>query len=350
MKRILYTLAAVATFASCSNDELVEVTPKQAITFGNAFVENATRAIDPSVTTNTLQSFKVFGTVQGEAKKVNIYNGVEVKRGDNSSIVTYADGWYYDTQYTQYWIDGSAYEFIAFANDNGNITTDTDGMPIEVPYDATQQTDLLYAKKEAFKYEKVKANSDVVDFTFNHLLSKVMFTFENTIETNVAEDKELGIKPIMYTYKVSDIKITNANLKGIYYLNQDVTWKCTDDKARGDVTFGNITGEETTNTAIQVGKAEGEDSATSYYARFLIPNKYNDLKVTCTIETLLNGEVIKKENFSKDNLQVELKEGNAYNFVISKGAPGEVIKFKVTEVKGWEPKEGPNDTPITEKQ
>ena len=65
MKKLFFAIAALAVMTGCNNDELVEVTPKQAIAFGNAFVDNATRAIDPSITSETISSFNVYGTVQG---------------------------------------------------------------------------------------------------------------------------------------------------------------------------------------------------------------------------------------------------------------------------------------------
>ena len=62
MKKIFILLLAIATLAACNKSEVVDVNPGEAIQFGNAFVDNATKAIDPSITTLTLDGFTVYGT------------------------------------------------------------------------------------------------------------------------------------------------------------------------------------------------------------------------------------------------------------------------------------------------
>ena len=52
MKKFLFLAIAATAFASCSQDEVMEVAQKQAISFGEAFVGNATRSIDPSYGTS----------------------------------------------------------------------------------------------------------------------------------------------------------------------------------------------------------------------------------------------------------------------------------------------------------
>ena len=60
MKKSILGLAALALLASCNNDEELNSLAPEAITFGNPFVDNATRAIDPSYSgTKELTSIKV---------------------------------------------------------------------------------------------------------------------------------------------------------------------------------------------------------------------------------------------------------------------------------------------------
>lgn len=347
MKRILYTLAAVATLASCSNDELVEVTPKQAITFGNAFVENATRAIDNTLNTNTLTSFNVYGTVTGTGANegtVNIFNGVEVTKNSGEGYVSSSDGWGYSAANTQYWIEGNNYKFVAVVN--GNVTTGENSMPTTISYDATSQSDLLYAENVVTGYPNGVADG-TVKFTFDHLLSKVQFTFKNTMITNTAAVQGKG-DGVMYTYKVSDVKITNAYKGGTYAITNKVWNVTTGESSTSEVDFGNISNAtESTHatTAIAVGDIGKEASATSHYQRLLIPNDYKvsdtesgksgGLTITYTLETCLNGTVINTENCTINNVAVNLESGNAYNFIISKGNPGSEIKFSVEKVNEW---------------
>ena len=62
MKKLLISMLAVATLASCAKEETLSFDKGEAIQFGNAFVDNSTRAaVDPSYNTTTkpLTSFKV---------------------------------------------------------------------------------------------------------------------------------------------------------------------------------------------------------------------------------------------------------------------------------------------------
>ena len=71
MKKYLFlAVAATAMMASCSNDEVVEMAQGEAIAFDNAFIDKSTRSIDPSITTETLNEFKVYGCVAGQSYSI----------------------------------------------------------------------------------------------------------------------------------------------------------------------------------------------------------------------------------------------------------------------------------------
>ena len=67
MKRLFIAVLAVAALTACSKEETVNIDRGEAIAFGNAFVDNATRAIDPSYGENgaALTEFQVWGSVNG---------------------------------------------------------------------------------------------------------------------------------------------------------------------------------------------------------------------------------------------------------------------------------------------
>lgn len=342
MKKIFLTLALASAIVSCSKDTTLEVAEKSPIAFGNTFVENSTKAIDATITTTTLDQFMVYGSVSGTGSgegTVNIFNGINVTKTTKQAASTGAvivDDWWYEGAYTQYWIAGNNYKFAAVVNAD-NMTFDTDAnnknnMPTTITYDASTQKDLLYAEDIKNNYQTT--DGSVVEFTFDHLLSKVHFTFTNTITSNTDER--------MYTYLVEDIKITNAYKKGVYTIaNKNATpWIVTTGTNTGYVVeFGNITNADDNNdsaNAILVGAERGVASATSHKSMLLIPNDYQDLNFTFTIKTVLNNVVINTETISK-SVDVELLPGKAYNFSISKGAPGEVIKFKLDQVNTWTP-------------
>lgn len=345
MKKSVLIIAALAMFAACTKTEVVDMAPKTAISFGDSFVDNATRAIDATINTSTLDAFKVYGSVtwqdQGgsESNTVNLYSGVTVTKGTAAAGAVTSGDWWYEGAYTQYWIEGNAYKFAAIVN--GTAATfnkdanNVNNMPLTISYNAAEQDDLLYAEHSVPSYATA-AGSDVVKFTFSHLLSKVQFTFKNTMTSNTAAN--------MYTYRVSDIKITNAYMDGTYTIGTGV-WVA--DGTRAEVPFGNITHDaDTDETAILVGAARAEAAATSHYSKLLIPNTYTDLQITYTLETLLNGKVIDKDELVANPASITLEAGHAYNFVLSKGNPGDTIKFELQEVNAWNPATGGTDTPV----
>ena len=336
MKKILFALASVA-LVSCTQDEDLAVIAPEAITFNNAFVDNTTRAIDDFTQTgNTLPSFQVWGTTKGDetnAEIVPIFNNVTVSATRSEGSTT---TWGYGEAYTQYWINGNTYKFAAVFG-AGSVAV-TDGIPSKITYDATTQKDLLYAENDFGKYSKPEqGTTSPVEFTFSHLLSKVFFTVKNTIANNPTGN--------VYQYRVSNIQFTNAYLNGDFKVtsvtpatettSEVVNWEWSLSNPN-TVKFSNMSGN-TDQSPIIVGKVGGEEEATSHFARLVIPAAYNGdnkLHITCKIETLLNGSVIDVEDFSK-KIDHTFVAGYAYNFIISKGAPGEQIKFSVTKVNEW---------------
>ena len=84
MKKIILAAMALAALAACSKETTIDVV-REEIAFGNAFVDNSTKAeyaTDPSYSTTSgkgvaLEKFNVYGAVNG----VNIFNGNTVSRG-----------------------------------------------------------------------------------------------------------------------------------------------------------------------------------------------------------------------------------------------------------------------------
>ena len=317
MKKIFVSMLAVAALASCNNEEAIDQVAPEAIGFDNVFVDNATRTTDSSYSsTNLPTSFLVYGTTQGNetgAPIVPIFDGVTVSKNGNGT-------YQYDAAYTQYWIEGNAYNFAALVNADASKVTKTENMPSSVVYTADytaegNTADLLYATASAIGQP---ALNPTVGFTFNHLLSNVKFTVTNTMTTNVADN--------IYEYVVTNIAINNAYATGTCALATKAWSGQTD--ATKVVAFGDVDA---------VGVVGQTESASSDYARLLIPATYgqnSELNVTFTLTTLLNGQSVNVENITLTP-SVTFEAGKAYNFVIEKGAPGEEIKFTVTTVNDW---------------
>ena len=309
MKNLFVSIIALAALAACAKEELVSVN-QEAISFDSAFVGNSTRATDPSYgTTNKLTSFKVWGTVTGKEGPVAIFadDTVSGEVGINSE-------WNCTTK-TQYWITGATYEFAAVVN--GTVTAEN-GLPSTIVYAADGKTDLLYAR--AKQYTGLAANNPKVAFEFKHLLSKVKFTLENT----TPKGDKIGV----YTYTLTDVKITNAITNGTYTVadtfNPDnktytVAGAWNSNEANG-MTFENID--------IDKG-VTNNSSAESANEKLVIP--MTGAKVSCNVNIYYGGKLI---TTTPASTTVTLAPGNAYNFKVSTGL-NNPIKFTVEEKPTW---------------
>lgn len=309
MKKILFALCAMATLASCSNDEIVNF-DKEAIAFDGAFVDNGTRAADNfTIKTDSLKDFAVWATTQrpeqeGVAQPVPIMQEVIVSRTSPTT-------WAYGTEFTQYWIPGNTYQFVA-AKNYGGVTL-TNGVPSQFTYDAASQADLLYAASAPRVGEEAGANAPVA-FTFDHLLTKAYFSVD-TNQMSGANKK--------YTYRVSDLRITNAVKKATYTVGATTPWA--PDATTYTEDFGHING---------ANYLEADKTYTSDFARLLIPANYTDLNIACTIETLYGDSVIDVQDYDK-TISQEFVKGYVYNFVLALKDPGQPIEFTVTKVNEW---------------
>lgn len=295
MKKILISMLAVAALVSCSKEESIRVDQGEAIAFGNAFVDNSTRA-DYSDGVQKLTKFNVYGTVTGTAGTVNIFNGVEVIGNVGNAVWSYAE------QYAQYWIAGADYNFAAVVDANV-ATKDSYNMPLTlttIADDATSNLeDMLYATASV---EDAAANQAPVNFTFSHLLSKAKFT--------VTSNAEGG-----YYHTVTGIKVSNFET-GTYTIAGG-TWAGTGSK---DVAFAEIA---------EVTSASG---AKSNAEMLLVPNAAT-FNVTFTVNLYKDGTMLGTETKAIP-VENDLVKGNAYNFTIECSV-GNPIQFTVTNDPTW---------------
>ena len=305
MKKILISILSIAALVSCSKDSIVDMSEGEAITFGNVFVDNSTKAADKTYSGDkALTSFNLYGTVTGTGGTVNIYNGCEVTGAVGANV--------WNCPVNQYWITGANYSFAAVV-DGQVASRDANGMPLTITCNTAVgenniQKDLLYATASATG--KASAN-DPVDFTFSHLLSKAQFT----VTSNTTNG---------WYYSVKDIMINNY-LEGTYTIAGGVWVGTTGSK--GNTPFGNIENVTSSNT----------DGKTCEYQRLLIPTT-EDFTVTFTVELWNdNGNEtdvkISTQSYTK-TVNQDLVAGNAYDFNINLEV-GELIQFTVTENPTW---------------
>ena len=305
MKKFFIAIVALAAAVSCSNDDIISI-DRQAIGFGNAFVENATR-VDYS-TEGALTKFNVYGIVTGTAGTVNIFNGNEVtKTQQNTTDIGDTNTWWYAAGAAQYWIPGASYNFAAVVDATvGDTDVDTKGMPTKlhtIVDDATNGNmnlkDMLYADASVAGAQVTDTYNTPVAFTFSHLLSKVHFT--------VTSNATGG-----YYHNVTNITVANFE-SGTYTIDGE-TWAGTTAK---NVAFANIENVTVDNT-------DGVSNADL----LLVPNA-----ATFTVDLYKNGTKLGTETKTVA-VDTALVKGNSYNFTIACSV-GNPIKFTVVNNPTW---------------
>ena len=328
MKKLFIAIAALAAMTSCSQDEVMEVAEKQAISFGGAFVEKATRAIDnASHTSTTLNSFNLYGTVintNNGNNKVQLWNGVTALGtvGNSTAWTGYAD---------QYWIPNATYYFAAVVDAN-KVNLDANYMPSTLEYTLAydNQKDMLYNRVDRTN----NTDYSIVKFNFTHLLSKVYFTFNTTLSATG------------YNYQVSDIKIVSGlATSGVYNCSTN-SWNelgadtpKTGTTATDDLLFGNIGATANSDAATNLA-ATAQDSK---FARLIIPGKQT-LNIEYTLHTLYNNTEIKSETKTATITDYTFAANTVYKINAEVGGLNK-IEFTVNSIAGWSNETNP--TPLT---
>ena len=321
MKKLLVSVLAIAGLVACTQETTLVQKGNAPMEFGDAFVENATRAIDPSITTATITGFDVWGFMDSPAGKV--FEGEDVTRSEGN--FTYVN--------TQYWAPGHVYYFAALAPMNSaNWSLNTAEANLkgagEISFTNVNGTeDLLYAATSVSTMDLPvgEAPVDKVKFQFNHMLSKVKFSFTNGFQNDNA------------FITVSNIRM-EVPAEGTIDVAQD--WWSTNQWVLGEgktiLDFGNMEAEKvpySETTECQFERLTIPTDATqSYNVTFDVKLFMGDVEAyAATLTTVIEG--------------AELKIGKAYNFhaIINAAniVPGEdaalqEIVFDVAEVKTWE--------------
>ena len=281
MKKFLFLgIAATAMFASCTNDEMVEMNPQSAIGF-ETFVDKSTRATD--VTTADLAAFELYGWRTKGTTTEQIFNAQAVTA--NNGTCTYSP--------LQYWVGGYNYTFEAIAPKSGNngVTFNAANGASTITFVSDSETDLIYDKggKDLTSTTNLTATPGAVGLEFNHLLSRVKFSFVNGFPANSD-----------VTLTVTDVQIDNAGTTATYTTSNG-TWGAT--TVPGVVTFAS---DDVENIA-------GMQSAETEH-KYLIPADIKTYTVTFTVEMKQGGVTDTFDHtvtLSTDELL--LVAGNSYN-------------------------------------
>ena len=318
MKKIFVAVLAMAGVVACNTVDTLDVPQNPEIRFANAFVENATRAneaLDPSTTTESLTAFDVWGFMEDVTGTVFVGEDVT---GSNGNF-TYTN--------TQYWVPGHTYYFAAVAPMNSTnvevdtATADLTGLGTIKFTNKNGTEDLLYSAVavDAPAFGEAKT----VMLTFNHLLSKVKFTFTNGFANDNA-------KIVVTNIHIADApKTATVTLTGNWW--EANPWK--DYEGTTDLAFGDA------------GEILRGAKQQSYDERLTIPAGAEQ-KYTVTFEVALYmGDVVAYSGTKTATIEgVALEIGKAYNFtatlnasnITKDGTELQPIVFDVEEVKDWE--------------
>ena len=313
MKKILLSVFAVAALASCVQTETIN--PLKAISFGDAYVSNSTKAIYGNQGEEGVQlvdAFQVWGTMTTEEDvTVTLYEGANVIRDGKA----YGVAWTCDA--TRFWTPDCEYAFyavvdgrvakVAGTSANANVTV-ANGVPTKIAYEADGQNDLLYgATTKSTQGGLAEPDPALVAFTMEHLLSLVKVSFINSVNTS----------DNAYTYKITDVNVATWS-DGAYDIATK-TWAAKDGSTNKTLAFEEINSLAYATTATPVG------------AQLIIPDQPID--ISFTYEEKLNGSSYITKNVSK-TVVATAKKGYLYNITVEFQKNNE-IKFTIDSVDGY---------------
>ena len=336
MKKLFIAILGVAAFAACSQDVTLETPKGAAIAFDNAFVNNSTRATD--ITKATLNDFGVYGSVEKEVDS-------EIQQGlifTNQRVYKSGDAFIYSP--AQYWIANAQYDFVAIApyQENGDGKTPTwtyvptvktvaqTGTLTFYNDRAAANQDLLFDSAERTT-QNITSKPDAVSFTFNHLLSRVKFTFVNDFASGSNITLKITDVHITDTYKSGTIAIANGAVAD--------TWTVADNTKTLNVDFNDA------GTGF-LAEAGGKASTEHHY---LIPAQasYN---ITFNVELKQAGVSVGNYSRTATVNALNLLKGQSYELKATLNASntsdqGEIypIEFTVNSVANWQPYDADND-------
>jgi hypothetical protein len=366
-KLIMLGLAVLGLMTSCSNDELVTVSPANSskeIAF-STHVDKVTRSSAYDITNNTIQNFSVYGYTRtnddDEWTKIFDDEGVQHKKGGS---------WYYVN--TQYWTIGNSYIFNAITNHwlHWKFTPSADdgytkGTLEYSNGNASSEYDLVYAYNADITNAQLNGDSFApVELNFKHLLSRVKFRFE-VVDGDKDEDN-----PGNARYCISNVRLIGAydnaqiEVDGNKIKNEnewdEIPWTgfSTDDVIIGGLSFGKMylnasDGKELNKCTYFYDESESSKSESYYYIDYencwigetdhyyVIPVDEADqsgYKVTFNVNLILatgdstdehtTGEMIEATGYADlSKVAIDMHKGYSYVYTIKINA----AKLKFTD-------------------
>ena len=282
-------VAAVAMLASCSNDETTGKAVKgNAIQF-DGFVNKSVKGAANDINNTNFTSFQVWGLMSKGEQTGKPFDGTTVTKSGSE--------WTYTTPV--YWENGYNYSFVAIAPAGfGTFTAPNKvGQWGSIDFENGEgTTDLIYDIEDYYVTNAVSTTTGcpaAINFTFNHLLSRVKFAFKNGMDDGS-------------TINVTGVTITNANTKATATLGATATWALAQDNIPGSLAFGNVLldGQATDFAA-------PESKATDH--KYMIPAISDGQKYTVTFTvTRHHSGVTDQYDHEVELPVVEMEQGKSY--------------------------------------
>lgn len=285
-------VAAVAMLASCSNDETTgKAVNGNTIKF-DGFVNKSVKGAANDLNNTTFTSFQVWGLMSKGEQTGHPFDGTTVTKSGSD--------WTYTTPV--YWENGYNYSFVAIAPAGfGTFNApNTVGQWGSIDFENGEgTTDLIYAIDGTYATSAVSTEGQcpkAINLTFNHLLSRVKFAFENAMDDGS-------------TINVKDVTITNANTKATATLGAKATWALAAGNSTASLAFGNVILDDPATDY-----AENVTKATDH--KYMIPATSQDQKYTVTFTVTRNHSGVTDEYIHSVELPaVTMEPGKSYQFV-----------------------------------
>ena len=293
MKKLFVSALAIVSMVACSMDETVNTQAPASIAFDGAFVEKATRAEDPSTTTQNINEFYVWAVM-------NDVDGLVFNGEAGEKVWKSGSAWTYEN--IQYWVPNNHYYFTSLAGDLADVQlaltadngmTSLAGLTNSAVFTNVEGTnDLLYAEYDVETPAVISAAPAKVKFQFAHLLSKVKFSFTN------------GFVNKNTTVVVKDITMAVPATGEIDLTADELAWA--NQAGNLVLAMGHMNGGEN----LAVNASESSDNE-----RLTIPaTAAQEYIVKFTVE-IWNGAQIASSTPKEVKISgVELKMGHSYNF------------------------------------
>lgn len=345
MKKLFVFAAAILALASCSQgDEPQAIVETREISFAPAATETRAKTVDETTTAN-LGNFAVWGYVKANDNfNSAVFSNTLVKKtatnkSDFSTVEV--DVWQPEGGDVKYWSPGGEYWFSAlypqFAENGPIYSFSTTGTAHTQSISNFSIVDNGVATKDVVVARPIKATVEAnsqsrvaVGLTFDHMLSRVRFSFENTF----ADDN--------VTIKISNVQLNNV------IATADANIVTTTE--RGDTLVANWTSKVKDlivnfQDASEVSDAVGQNGKFTTEYRLFIPDKDIVQKgaytLTFTLDVYADNVLVLTKTYTVDNPAEhceavglkEFKYENGRSYLFNAKINGNLLKEEIYPIQ-----------------